>query len=107
MGLISDAILKADYLTIVKKLNDLLSLDAEFTKNIIGTRFEVNSSYANSDNFVCLEESGKCTAGLIGVLNGLLDRPDLYRIAAEYNDDSELVRFALLQFNNGKLVEVK
>lgn len=100
------SLFKNNNLDIVKKLNDMLMLDREFTEKITDTRYSVNEEYANS-NFVCLEdEPGKYSAGLIGVLNGLIHCNNEYRIVGNYDDDLKLINFSLLELINDKWKEV-
>ncbi len=107
MGLLHELMIANDNLEIVKKLNELLVLDREFTEKMVCTRYPVNEAYADS-NFVCIEESGKCSAGLIGILNGLIICNDIYRIAGNYDDvQGKLVNFSLLQLKDDKWQEVE
>ncbi len=108
MGLLHELMIANDNLEIVKKLNEMLTLDREFTEKMVCTRYPVNEAYANS-NFVCLEdEPGKCSAGLVGVLNGLIICNDIYRIAGNYDDvQGKLVSFSLLMLKDEKWQEVE
>lgn len=80
---------------IVEQLNKLLVLDRKFTETIVDTRHPVNENYALSKEFVCMDDN---TAGLIGVLNGILEQDDV-RIAASYEDDEgkKLIGFILVK----------
>ena len=108
MGLLHELMIANDNLEIVKKLNSMLELDREFTEKMVDTRYTVNDKFADSD-FVCLDDGkGKCSAGLIGVLNGLIICNNMYRIAADYDNDSgKLLGFSLLELVDGKMVVVK
>lgn len=82
---------------VVNRLNTLFKLDPEFTKRMVDTRHAVNSEYVKSEEFVCMDDGITQEAGLIGVLNGLLDQ-DEYRIAASYDDTSmRLIGFVLVK----------
>lgn len=83
----------------VFKLNYLLEIDPSFTQKITDTRFPVNDKYADS-NFVYTEQDGKSIAGFIGVLNGLIEDNDKYRICATY-EGSQLIKFELLYLKDG------
>ena len=97
--MISDLIELNNNLRAVKKLNTMLELDPEFTTKIMGTRFPVNDKYADSD-FVCTEMDGRTEAGTLGVLNGLIENNEKYRICATYDNDV-LLRFELLELVDG------
>lgn len=82
---------------VIKQLNILFELDKGFTEKIVDTRYSVNQAYQNSEEFVCMDDGVNQSAGLIGVLNGLLDQ-DEHRIAASYNDIThELIGFILVK----------
>ena len=101
MKLFNKLAVVSNNLKIVEKLNEMLSLDKEFTEKMVSTRYLVNEAYANS-NFGCLEdESGKCFSGLVGVLNGLITCNDKYTVAVNYNDN-KLINFSLFTLNDGK-----
>jgi hypothetical protein len=94
-----EALAYQNNIDMVFKLNYLLEIDPSFTQKIIDTRFPVNDKYADS-NFVYTEQDGKSVAGFIGVLNGLIEDNDKYRICATY-EGSQLIKFELLCLKDG------
>lgn len=108
MSLLIQALIVNDNLDIVDKLNRMLELDPVFTKNIVNTRHLVNQEYQDS-GFVYLQEQDEtCHTGLLGVLNSLIKRNDIYRVSGQYNDADELIGFCLIELNSyGKWEEVK
>lgn len=99
--------IRNDNMTIVSRLNQLLRIDPIFTRKIVNTRYFVNDDYINSQGFMCIpDESGRYSAGLIGVINGLINSPDRYRIAAKYNNSNDLQRFALMELVDNQWKEV-
>lgn len=109
MSIIKEQLILSENLGIIAKLNEMLKLDKAFTKQITNTRYIVNEAYANS-NFTCLDEGdGKCSAGLLGVLNGIIAHgwDCEYRIAANYDDNNILTHFILYELQDGKMTKVK
>jgi hypothetical protein len=51
-------------------LNELTSLDPEFVRQLISTRFPCNEAIANHPSVQCGEFDGAMKAGILGVLNG-------------------------------------
>jgi hypothetical protein len=84
----------------VFKLNYLLEIDPSFTQKITDTRFPVNDKYADS-NFVCIDQDGETVAGFVGILNGLIENNDKYRICATYEGSPrKLIKFELLHLKD-------
>lgn len=109
MSLIGDMLEVSRNLGIVARLDKLLTLDPELTKTLVNARHPVSKAYTEADEFVYMQNTDQDTptAGLIGVLNGLVVDTVNFRIAAKYDDCDELIGFCLLELQNGKFVEVK
>lgn len=93
---------------LISQLNKLLAIDPNLTKKLVNARHSVSQAYTESEEFVYMQESDQDipVAGFIGVLNGLVIDTVNFRIAAIYNDCDELIRFSLLELQDGKFVEV-
>jgi len=86
--------------TVVAQLNKLLGADRNLVESMVDNRIPVSTGYMELDEFVYMEdgqEGHPPAAGLIGVLNGLLQLGDDNRIAAQYSDeDMKLIGFTLV-----------
>src|ERR1700723_1716734 len=93
---------------VIQQLNKLLQLDRSLTEKLVNTRHPVSKEYTQTDEFVYMQENDQDTpnAGMIGVLNGLVLDTELYRIAANYDDNDKLVGFSLLELQANKFVSV-
>lgn len=88
-------------LEIISQLNRLLKIDPELTNKLVNTRYPVSEEYKNSE-FVYSDEG----AGLIGVLSGLIIDTEIFRIAANYDDNNILIGFILLKLSDdGKFIK--
>jgi hypothetical protein len=80
--------------SVVAQLNRLLELDRNLLEKLIDTRYPVTKEYADSEEFICMvDDPENPVAGLLGVLNGLLDEG--VPIAAVYDEDMKLISFVL------------
>lgn len=83
----------------IQQLNKLLQLDRTLTEKLVNTRYPVSKEYVQADEFVYMHENDQDTpnAGLVGVLNGLLQLGEENRIAANYDEhDMKLIDFSLV-----------
>jgi hypothetical protein len=82
---------------ICDQLNKLLNLDPKLIEQLVDTRHEVSPAYQNANEFVwSYDDELVPRAGLIGVLNGLLE-VDGQQICANYsNTTNELIGFSLI-----------
>lgn len=100
MTIVSYVLAESANLEMVTRLNLMLKLDPDFVKNITDTRYPVNQAYQSEESFVYLVESdGKCHAGLLGVLNSLIEMNDCFRIAGVYDTNNHLVEFNLIKLD--------
>ena len=108
MNLLNDMVELNDNLRLVDQLNKLLFIDPELTKALVNTRYPVSQAYIESYEFTYMQDSDTDipTAGLVGVLNGLVLNSNKFRIAAYYDDNNELTEFQLLELQGKKFVKV-
>ena len=85
--------------TVAEQLNKLLGADRNLVETMVDNRIPVSIGYMELDGFVYMDdgqEGTKPAAGLIGVLNGLLQLGSDNRIAAQYDDSMKLIGFTLI-----------
>lgn len=82
---------------VVGQLNRLLEADRNLVEKMVDNRIPISDEYKNLDEFVYMDDGdAPAAAGLIGVLNGLLDLTDDGRLAASYDDDMKLIGFTIV-----------
>lgn len=86
--------------SVVEQLNRLLVLDRKLIETLVDTRYPVTDAYADSEEFICMsDDPTNPVAGLLGVLNGLLDEGTPIAAVYECDDDGNLkiVQFVLAE----------
>jgi len=84
---------------IVRRLNEALKLDRKAITLLFSKRVECNDLLANSKNFQVrcygeeFEKTKKCSIGVLGLLNGLIDDTNEGKIFAVYNEFFEIEKF--------------
>ncbi|WP_447868619.1 hypothetical protein [Rahnella aceris] len=78
-------------------LNKLFTLDATAAETLVNHRVECNEAFLASEvPFVCSRNgNGMISMGIVGFLNAMVS-PDSGRVAANYNDDQQLVGFKVV-----------
>jgi hypothetical protein len=79
---------------VISQLTRLLEADRNLVEALVDNRIPVSEGYKALDEFVYMDDGvTPPSAGLIGILNGLLDFRDDGRLAASYDDDMKLIGF--------------
>lgn len=86
--------------TAIKLLNELNTLDSEFTSKLISARFPCNEGVENHQRFQVQAHKDKpVVAGFLGILNGLFGtipegpKKGWGPIMVEVGDDGKIIRF--------------
>lgn len=82
----------------VEVLNEALKADSEAMSRLISSRVSCNTKLADHPTIQVIEEKGQTLVGLIGIVNGIVERQTGERLCAVYKDDSmtKLTGFCLL-----------
>ena len=85
----------------IKLLNELNTLDSEFTAELVGARFPCNDAIDNHPRFQVQVRKGEpAVAGFLGILNGLFGtipegpRKGWGPIMAVIDEDGKIIKFA-------------
>jgi len=81
---------------IIERLNSMAEADSDAVMRLIETRVTCNDELAEHPTCqVGQDESGECTVGLLGILNGILgkDSKGWGYLCAELDDNGKLIRF--------------
>jgi len=84
---------------LINRLNQSLEYDRDAITELFSIRVLCNDSLADAPHFQVrcydktYEETGKCSIGVLGLLNGLIDDGNDGIIFASYNDDGTIEKF--------------